>query len=230
MVIIRSGAATSPSWRNLQHLQGPRPLESYILFLAIATLTVLSPGPGVLLTLSNSIRYGASGATAGIFGIATATFIVAGISASSLGVLLATSTLAFTVLKLIGAAYLVYLGFKLWLSPVADMAMTEQGASSKRWERQFLEGFTLQLTNPKAVFFFMAVFPQFVDLSTPFIRQFALLVTSYSMLVIAIHLAYARSAGFARSWISTQKGGRAVNRIGGGAFICFGAGLAAASR
>ncbi|WP_416395566.1 LysE family translocator [Allohahella sp. A8] len=203
-------------------------MENYVLFLMIATLTVFSPGPGVLLTLSNSIRHGASGATAGIFGIASATFVVAAISASSLGVLLATSTVAFTILKLIGAAYLVYLGLKLWLSPVVSLAQPEP--SSRHWGRQFFEGFALQLTNPKAVFFFMAVFPQFVDLSSAFLGQFALLVTTYSALVVAIHLIYARSAGLAKAWIGTRKGGRVVNRVGGGAFICFGAGLAVASK
>jgi homoserine/homoserine lactone efflux protein len=199
-------------------------MESYILFLAIATLTVLSPGPGVVLTITNSIRHGASGAVAGILGIAAATFIVAAISASSLGILLATSAVAFSVLKFVGAAYLVYLGLKLWFSRGFDR--TRPCPSPRHAGLQFVEGFTLQLTNPKAVFFFMAVFPQFVDLSSPYLIQFGLLVTTYSSLVIVIHLIYARSAGLARGWLSSKRGGRIVNRLGGGTFICFGVGLA----
>lgn len=203
-------------------------MDSYILFLAVATLTVLSPGPGVVLTLTNSIRHGASGAVAGILGIAVATFIVAAISASSLGLLLTTSAIAFSVLKLIGAAYLIYLGLKLWFSSVPDV--TRKAASPKHVGLQFAEGFTLQLTNPKAVFFFMAVFPQFIDLSSSYPTQFGLLVTTYSSLVVAIHLIYARSAGLARGWLSSKKGGRIVNRLSGGSFICFGVGLASASK
>ena len=92
-------------------------MENYLLFTLIATVTILSPGPGVLLTLTNSIRYGFFGAIGGIVGIAFGTFIVAGLSATSVGVILATSAMAFTVMKFIGAAYLIYLGVKLWQSP-----------------------------------------------------------------------------------------------------------------
>ena len=67
-------------------------MESYLLFSIIAIATILSPGPGVLLTLTNSIRYGVEGAVGGIFGIAFGTFIVAGVSATSVGVVLATSS------------------------------------------------------------------------------------------------------------------------------------------
>ncbi|WP_166256469.1 LysE family translocator [Marinobacter salicampi] len=203
-------------------------MESYILFFMLAAVTVLSPGPGVVLTLTNSIRYGASGATAGILGIAAAAFLVAGVAASSLGILLATSALAFTILKFVGAAYLLYLGLRLWFSPPATMA--QPGPSSKRRGAQFLEGFTVQLTNPKTVFFFMAVFPQFVDLASPYLEQFVLLVTTYSVLVAVIHIAYAHSAGLAKGWLSTEKGGRLVNRAGGSAFIGFGALLAASGK
>ncbi|WHI49723.1 LysE family transporter [Microbulbifer sp. MLAF003] len=78
-------------------------MESYILFFIIAVATILSPGPGVILTLTNAIRYGTSGAIGGILGIAFGTFIVAGVSATSLGVILATSAVAFSIMKYIGA-------------------------------------------------------------------------------------------------------------------------------
>ena len=82
-------------------------MASYGLFLILATLTVLSPGPGVVLTLSNALRHGWSGALPGILGIALGAFIVAGLSASSVGLILATSATAFTVLKFVGALYLL---------------------------------------------------------------------------------------------------------------------------
>jgi homoserine/homoserine lactone efflux protein len=203
-------------------------MENYILFLIIATATVLSPGPGVVLTLTNTIRYGVGGAVGGIFGIAFGTFIVAGISATSLGLILATSSMAFTVLKFIGAGYLIYLGVKLWRSPTVQVSV---GVEPKRKKSlQFFEGLTLQLTNPKAVFFFMSIFPQFVNFNTDYKIQFGLLVTTYSALVVIIHLFYASVAKSARNWLSSKKGGRMVNRIGGSTFMCFGIGLAASSR
>lgn len=89
-------------------------MANYGLFIILATLTVLSPGPGVVLTISNSLRHGWTGSLPGIFGIALGAFVVAGISASSVGVILATSATAFTLLKYVGAAYLLYLGIKMW--------------------------------------------------------------------------------------------------------------------
>ena len=95
---------------------------------------------------------------------------------------------------------------------------------------QLLEGLTLQLTNPKAVFFFMSVFPQFIDYSSAYISQFSILVITYSNLVVIIHFIYAYLAKSARTWFSSEKGGRIVSRLGGGTFMCFGIGLASASR
>ncbi len=92
-------------------------MEQYLLYVLIALVTVASPGPGVILTLSNAIRYGVKPAMLGVLGIALGIFIISVISATSLGVLLATSAFAFTLLKYVGAVYLVYLGIKLWRSP-----------------------------------------------------------------------------------------------------------------
>ena len=203
-------------------------MESYFLFFIIAVATILSPGPGVILTLTNSIRYGVSGAIGGIVGIAFGTFIVAGVSATSLGIILATSTVAFSIMKYIGAAYLIFLGVKLWRSPIRKIE-TNRG-NTKNKKHQFAEGLTLQLTNPKAVFFFMSIFPQFVDYASNFFGQFLLLVVTYSCLVVLIHVLYAHLAKSARGWLSSEKGGRIVNRIGGGTFMCFGVGLASASK
>jgi len=204
-------------------------MENYLLFTLIATVTILSPGPGVLLTLTNSIRYGFFGAIGGIVGIAFGTFIVAGLSATSVGVILATSAMAFAVMKYIGAAYLIYLGIKLWRSPVTKLDTSSRTAGNIKV--QFLEGLMIQLTNPKAVFFFMSIFPQFVDFSSSqYVSQFFILVVTYSSLNLLIHFLYAYLARSARNWLSTEKGGRMVNRAGGGVFVLFGIGLASTSK
>ena len=204
-------------------------MDNYLLFTLIATITILSPGPGVLLTLTNSIRFGFTGAVGGIVGIAVGTFVVAGISATSVGVILSTSALAFTLMKYIGAAYLIYLGIKLWRSPLAQMDASKKSVANI--QLQFLEGLTLQLTNPKAIFFFMSIFPQFVDFSASgYASQFLILVVTYSSLNLLVHFLYVFVAKSARTWLSTPKGGRIVNRAGGGVFVLFGLGLASASK
>ncbi|MGS2718167.1 LysE family translocator [Eionea flava] len=207
-------------------------MDNYLLFILVAFITILSPGPGILLTLTNALRYGFKGATGSILGIAVGSFIVAGVSATSVGVILATSTMAFSIMKYIGAAYLIYMGVKLWRSAPVTFSNQEEGnkASDIRMIKQFVAGFSMQLTNPKAVFFFMSIFPQFIQLGVSYSQQFVTLVVSYSVLVVAVHMVYAFLAKSMRHWLSSEKGGRAVNRCGGGIFVGFGVALAFASR
>ena len=203
-------------------------MHLYLLFLLMAAATVASPGPGVVMTLTNALRYGLRGTFGGILGIAFGALVVAAISATSLGVLLATSAQAFTLLKLIGAAYLVYLGIRLWRAPPFDFSA--RTAHSASFARRFVEGLSLQLTNPKAVFFFLSIFPQFIDPARDYALQFATLVLTYSTLVVCIHCAYALFARRAKSWLTSPRGGRIVNRTAGVTFVGFGAALASASR
>lgn len=203
-------------------------MQLYSLFFLMAAATVLSPGPGVVMTLTNALRYGMRGTVGGIFGIAFGALVVAAISATSLGILLATSAWAFTVLKLVGAAYLVYLGVRLWRAP--PFRLTEQSAHSASFGRRFMEGLSLQLTNPKAIFFFLSMFPQFISPDKSYAFQFASLVLTYSALVVVIHCIYALFARRARSWLTSERGGRAVNKTAGATFVLFGAALAAAKR
>ena len=203
-------------------------MKLYSVFLIVASVTVLSPGPGVVMSLTNALRYGLRGTFGGILGIAVGALVVAAISATSLGVLLATSALAFTVLKLVGAAYLLYLGARLWRSPPFRFA--DQPAHASTFGRRFLEGLSLQLTNPKAIFFFLSVFPQFIDPAADYSIQFAALVVTYSGLVVVIHCAYALFAKRARQWLTSERGGGAVNRAASATFVVFGATLAMAHR
>lgn len=194
----------------------------------MATATVFSPGPGVVMTLTNSLRYGMKGTIGGIFGISVGALVVAGISATSLGILLATSAMAFTVMKFVGAAYLIYLGIKLWKAPAFHFK--ESAPHEASFMRRFSEGVTLQLTNPKAVFFFLSVFPQFIDASISYSMQFSILVLTYSFLVIVIHCLYAFFAQRAKVWLTSERGGRAINKAGAVTFVFFGAALATAKR
>ena len=106
-------------------------MDNYHLYLLIALITVASPGPGVILTLSNAIRYGVRSALSGMLGIASGIFMKSVLSATSLGILLASSALAFTILKYIGAAYLIYLGIKLWKAPAQTLQSAEILSGSK---------------------------------------------------------------------------------------------------
>ncbi len=207
-------------------------MEQYLLYLFIVTITVASPGPGVILTLSNSLRYGIKPALAGVFGISLGILVISLISASSLGVLLATSALAFTVLKYIGAAYLVYLGIKLWNSPAMNLADNENNARIKepQYRHRFKEGFLVSVLNPKPIFFFMSLFPQFIRHDQSYLFQFGYLTLTFCLMIILVHTIYGFAAKAIKHWLTSEKGSKTVNRVGGSVFILFGFGLASSQR
>lgn len=191
-------------------------------------MTVASPGPGVIMTLMNALRYGTRGAITGILGLAAGVCVIAALSSTGLGVLVATSALAYLVLKIIGAAYLIYLGVRLWMAPSVQFALPS--AIQSNAHHRFWTAFALQFTNPKAIFFCLSVFPQFIDPQENYAQQFALLSMTYTMLILAIHMIYASCAARARNWLASDRGGRLLNRISGTMFILFGIALAFATR
>lgn len=205
------------------------PVHLYLLFLLMATATALSPGPGVVMTLSNALRLGRRGTLGGILGISAGALVVSALSATSLGVLLATSATAFTLVKYVGAAYLVYLGIRLWRKPGLNL-QTDTGAADDRFGRRFIEALLLQLSNPKVVLFFLSIFPQFIDPAGDFQIQFVLLTLTYAVIVALVHLGYALGAKRIRGWLTSERGGRVMNRTAGSTFLFFGAVLASAQR
>jgi threonine/homoserine/homoserine lactone efflux protein len=96
--------------------------------------------------------------------------------------------------------------------------------------RCFLEGFFVSISNPKAVIFFMSIFPQFIDVSENYIPQFILLAGTFSILVLVVHTTYAMFASLAKTKLSSEKGGAILGKVSGSVFVCFGVGRAATSR
>lgn len=203
-------------------------MENYLLYIAIASATIASPGPGVVLTISNSIRYGFWSAVAGIFGVAAAIFLIAVISATSLAVILSSSALAFTVLKYIGAVYLIYLGIKMWRS--SSRFNINNKIILKSNKKRFAEGLLITLLNPKPIFFFMALFPQFINISESYLFQFSLLTITFCVLIIIIHFIYAFFANAVKAKLATPKGSNILSKTSGGFYIFFGLGLATTNK
>ena len=209
---------------------------TYLIFFLMAAATISSPGPGVIFTLSNTLRLGFVGSVPGFLGLATGAVIVAGVSATGMGIIISTSDIAFNVMKFIGAVYLVYLGIKLWRVPHVhyELRSDENEISGEpprsNFTKTFSQGFILQYSNPKAVFFFMSIFPQFINAETSYMQQFTMLVFTYSGLLIVIHGIYALLAQQARGWLSSPRGGTIVNKASGLTFVSFGLLLANANR
>jgi len=208
-------------------------MDQYLLYVVVVAIMVASPGPGVVLTLSNAIRHGIKPALSGVIGIALGVLIIAIMSASSLGVLLATSAVAFSVVKYVGAAYLIYLGIKLWRSPAIDLAKKsgrENTNNNSNYFTRFKEGFLVSVLNPKPIFFFMSLFPQFINHQQSYLLQFTYLTLTFCCLIIIVHTLYAFGANSIKGWLASPKGSKTVNRVGGGIFVLFGLGLASSHR
>ena len=124
-------------------------------FITIAFLTLSSPGPGVLFTVTNSINYGVRTALFGISGLIIGMFIIAVISASGVGLIITSNPTIFTALKFIGAFYLMYLGYKILLkTPTQDLLETEHNEKGIKKSKLFYQGLFASLLNPKQLSFY----------------------------------------------------------------------------
>lgn len=218
----------TPLQANRGNVVSDKYMDNYLIYVGVAMATILLPGPAVVLTINNSIQRGLLKSVAGILGIALAILLVAVISATSLGIILASSVMAFTAVKIVGALYLIYLGIKMWRAKSTSVSRTQLREVSSL--KCFIEGFLVSISNPKAVIFFMSIFPQFIDLTQAYKPQFILLAVTFSVLVVLIHTGYALFSSFAKSKLSSTKGSTILNKISGGVFVGFGIGLAASSR
>jgi homoserine/homoserine lactone efflux protein len=187
--------------------------DVWITYVAAVLLLMSTPGPSQLLMLSNSA---ANGFGRGLFtaaGDLTANVLQMLAAGLGLAALIAASATALSVIKWVGVAYLVYLGLRMILRARPD----ESPSCALRVRRRTLwwQGFITSAANPKAVIFFAALFPQFIDAGQPFWPQFAGLSATYIMLDGLFLTAYGRSA----SWLAAKLRGRArlwLDRIGGG--------------
>ena len=206
-------------------------LSLYSLFVITSIMTVATPGPGVLMTLMKSIGYGFRGAIWTICGTATGAIIMSAISATGVGLILRASPDAYALLRVVGAAYMIWLGIKNWrvrtmslesaLRGSKHRAIT-QGAAVEGEIRRFpffMEGITLQMTNPMLIMFFISLFPQFIDPNFDYARQFAILTGSYFALVFIIHSGYSLTVTHFRGALANRGASRIIYRIGGTLFL-----------
>ncbi|KTR07062.1 lysine transporter LysE [Aureimonas ureilytica] len=206
-------------------------LEHWLAFAAASAVLLAIPGPTLLLVVSYALSHGRRIATATVAGVALGDFTAMTASMLGLGALLATSATLFTTLKWMGAAYLVYLGIKLWRAPVRSLGTEEggEGEASAGRERPlciFLHTYVVTALNPKGLVFFVAFLPQFLDTARPLLPQLAIFEATFLVLATLNAALYALLASAARSSIRKPNVQRWVNRTGGSFMI--GAGVLAA--
>jgi len=199
------------------------PLENWLAFVAASAIMLAIPGPTILLVISYALGHGRKASTATVTGVALGDFTAMTASMLGLGALLATSAALFTGLKWIGAAYLIYLGIKLWRSPVGDPADGSKVTGRERPLKIFLHAYIVTALNPKSIVFFVAFLPQFLVPTLPFWPQVLIFEVTFLVLATVNAALYGLLASAARNTIRKQRVQRIVNRTGGGLLV--GAGL-----
>jgi threonine/homoserine/homoserine lactone efflux protein len=196
--------------------------EHWLAFAATSALIVAVPGPTVLMIISYALGHGRRSAAAIVAGVALGDFTAMTVSMLGLGTLLAASAMAFTAVKWAGAAYLVYLGIKLWRAPV-DTAMDV--AAPPEWSRWriFAHAYVAATLNPKGIVFYVAFFPQFLIAGEPLLGQMAVFEATFVVLATLNALAYALLASAMRQAIRKPSVQRLVNRSSGTLLILAGA-------
>ncbi len=200
-------------------------IEHWLAFVAASAILLAIPGPTILLVISYALGHGRRFAMATVAGVALGDFTAMTASMLGLGALLAASAAIFTVLKWIGAAYLIYLGIKLWRAPVSDPVSGDVPAKEEKALRIFLHTYVVTALNPKSIIFFVAFLPQFLDTTRPILTQMIIFETTFLVLATLNAGAYALMASMARQTIRKPSVQRVVNRTGGSLMI--GAGLLA---
>lgn len=205
-------------------------LEMYAAYLAALAVVLLVPGPTALLVAGYALRDGRASAWRTVPGVALGDTLAMTLSLAGLGAVLMTSAMLFCVFKWAGAAYLIYLGIKMWRSqPCLDL---NQGRSSaNRCGRAVTaHAFVVTALNPKSILFFVAFMPQFVNPASPVLPQLVLMGVTFLVCAMLAAVLYALLADGLRRSVTRPGTLRAVNRAGGGALVAAGVVTAAFNR
>lgn len=203
-------------------------LSTWFLCVAAVFVLTVTPGPALRMCGSTSVIPGPRKAPIGSLGSTSALVGLMGLSALGLGALLATSEWLSGALKWAGAAYLACLGVRALLAPASDLRVAGGAAAANR-QRLLAQGFLVGLSNPKALLFFGALFPRFLDPAAPQGRQFLVLGATFVFFELGWLTVYALTASRAQRWLQRPERVRPFNRHTGAVFL-LAAGLPATSR
>lgn len=206
--------------------------DRLLAFAAMSFLLIVVPGPSVLFTVGRALAHGRRAALSSVVGNAAGAYVLVVAVAFGVGAVVASSAVAFTVLKLAGAAYLVYLGVRTWRQRGSLPDAATDGGAAHGSLRTLREGFVVGVTNPKTIVFFAAVLPQFVDPAQGHVTgQMLLLGLVFNVIALASDSVWGMGASAARDWFArSPRRLAAVGRIGGLSMIGLGVTVAVTGR
>jgi homoserine/homoserine lactone efflux protein len=209
---------------------------TWITFFFAACIIAVSPGSGAVLSMSHGLSYGVRQTSPTIAGLQAGLLLILVIAGAGVGSILLASEVAFNLIKIIGALYLVYLGVSQWCAkvearpaaaaaaqPQSDSELQRNAAPSLR--KRFLIGFLTNATNPKGIIFMVAVLPQFITQHAPLLPQLLILgVTMCAVDMVVMH-SYAYAASAMQRFFRDPRMVRRQNRFFGGVLVAVGAAL-----
>lgn len=201
-------------------------LFSFTIFLAS-----IIPGPSMLLALTHGIQYGSRRTTVSALGNVLVTLLQASISIAGLGKILTTSSTMFMIIKWLGSGYLIFLGLKIFLSRKKNMELNsvEVAITQKSNKKMFIQSVLVTISNPKAILFFTAIFPQFINTEGTFFYQSLILLMIVCLIAFLCFMIYAIGGQKIFSLMTNNKIGKFFDKVLGITFIGAGVSLAATS-
>lgn len=208
-------------------------LQVWLAFLVASCVIAVSPGSGAVLSMSHGLSYGVRRTTATIVGLQLGLAVILLVAGLGVGAVLTASATAFTVIKVVGACYLLWLGWRQWRAPVAKIDGNAQEAASEpdlTAPQRVLRGFLTNVTNPKGIVFMAAVLPQFIQPTRPLWLQLLVLLATTVMVDVTVMHGYAWLAARLQGVLRGVRARRAQNRVFGGVLMAMGAFLFAFKR
>jgi len=201
------------------------------MYLTLVLVATATPGPAVLFIMTNSTLHGLRKAIFAALGNIVGLFCLGIIAVTGLGTILKTSEFLFNGIKYAGAAYLIYLGFKMIFQKKFDFTTMKNQLISPHVDahRIFFQALGVALSNPKAIVFLTALFPQFVLIDQALLPQFSVLIATLMAFSFSFLMFYAALAHKVKAWLTKPNRVTLFNRASGSIFIGFGVLLAASS-
>lgn len=204
--------------------------SSWIIYVAAVLVLTATPGPSVLLCASKSVSHGFRAALIAALGSLLAIVLIMTASFTGLGVVISKSDIAFSIIKWGGAAYLIYLGVQMLRSKQESYSLSTSGQSTQRQLNHAVSGFIVGASNPKAIVFFTALFPQFINTQSALLPQYLVLAITFAVMELFWLSFYAAVASRSSLWIAAPGRAKRFNQLTGGVFIGAGLLLSSTSR
>jgi threonine/homoserine/homoserine lactone efflux protein len=200
-------------------------LHLYMAFVLTSAIVICSPGPTVLMVIADALAHHARHAWSTVLGVGAGDLVAMNLSLAGAGAVLRTSATAFTVMKVIGGLYLIYLGARsIYATRNRSVALEDLGeAMAERSARaRFTTAFMVTVTNPKLILFFVAFVPQFISTSHSFVQQGVVYIATFDLMAMVNATLYAYMARSVGKKLTSAESQRRIAWVSGGILILAG--------